>query len=252
MSQKVNSNVLLLGNRLAWNSNWCEIKSSYNKMLLDDFNKRINAISTIKSLNLFSNSLLLKSTNGVLFTYNSLINHRYFNQSINLTEISLNTSKTDLKYITPSLPNAFSWANNCNENSKNMCSSLCFTNLNSQLLITISIPFVLSKSIADFVANQMLANFSYKSNDFKRGLFQGIVSIVRSVLNKSNYLYVRGIFVKCKGKWTRTRSGRKQLLTFGIGQLNSEQKSLTSYATTPFNTKFGSCTIKVWICFNHL
>lgn len=251
MSQKVNRNVLLLGNRLSWNSNWCEIKSSYSNLLLVDFNERVNAIPMIKSFNLFSGNFLINSTNGVLFTYNSLLNHRYFSQSTNLTDSGLNTSKMDSNSITPLFSNMFRWTACFNESSKNICSSLRFTRLENYQLVTISIPFILSKSIADFIANQLLINFNLKNHEFKKGLFQGIVSTVRNILNKSNYLYIKGISVKCKGKWLRTRTGRKQSLVFDIGQLNSDNKNLISFATSNFNTKFGSCSIKVWICYNY-
>lgn len=252
MSQKVNRNVLLLSNRLTWNSNWCETKLSYNKMLLSDFNERVNVIPLIKHFNLLSNCLLLNSSNGLVFTYSSLINWRYFTQSINLTEANLNTAKKDNNFLTPITPNNFKWSNISNERLKNIFLPLCFTKLINHQLVTVSVPFILSKSIADFIANQLLTNFNSKTNDFKKGLFQGIVSTVRSILNKSNYLYIKGISVKCKGKWSRTRSGRKQLLSFDIGQLNSDQKSLISFAINNFNTKFGSCSIKVWICYNYM
>lgn len=141
------------------------------------------------------------------------------------------------------------WMNYYKEHSKNALLSLSFINQKTYNFIISSIPFLASKMVADFIAYQILIAFKLKEKAFKQGVLQGIILLSKNILSRSNFLYVSGILVKIKGKWIRTRTGRKQAIMFSVGQLTSEQKGTVSFGSSDFYTKFGSCNVKVWICF---
>jgi ribosomal protein S3 len=57
-----------------------------------------------------------------------------------------------------------------------------------------------------------------------------------------------GLKVICSGKWKKTRSGRKQKFLVKFGRIKNPSISVaTSYNYAFQKTKFGSCSIKVWI-----
>jgi ribosomal protein S3 len=60
--------------------------------------------------------------------------------------------------------------------------------------------------------------------------------------------HILGFKIVCSGKWKKTRSGRKQKLTIKFGQIvNSSVSNVILYDYSVQKTRFGSCSIKVWI-----
>jgi ribosomal protein S3 len=73
----------------------------------------------------------------------------------------------------------------------------------------------------------------------------------RVKLSKSNI--ISGLKVECSGKWKQTASGRKQKLLFVVGNIKAQSvDQVISYGFSTINTKFGSCSFKVWVCFKPL
>jgi ribosomal protein S3 len=69
--------------------------------------------------------------------------------------------------------------------------------------------------------------------------------------NSRSKNFVSGIKVICKGKWTKTGTGRTQKIILNFGRLNNQTFSyfLDSYVSTAV-TKFGVCSVKVLISYN--
>jgi len=62
---------------------------------------------------------------------------------------------------------------------------------------------------------------------------------------------ITGLKIECKGKWKKTRSGRKQKLNISFGKI--QKNTLTNiifYHSNSQETKYGKCSIKIWISYN--
>jgi len=113
------------------------------------------------------------------------------------------------------------------------------------------LPFMVAQSLSDYIAEQFELSLKKKDFFFKMGLLQGLVRFTKRLINKSNYIFVSGILIKCSGKWTKTRTGRKQKLSFSVGHIMPKgASSVVSYGFSNIATKHGACGIKVWISYN--
>ena len=104
--------------------------------------------------------------------------------------------------------------------------------------------------IANFIAMQMKLPNKLKCSSFRKGLQVGISSLCRLLFVKSNSAVIAGIRVSCFGKWSKTKTGRKQKITLSVGRLNSTSiSSPLTYSKSTISTKYGSCSVKVWLNF---
>jgi ribosomal protein S3 len=84
-------------------------------------------------------------------------------------------------------------------------------------------------------------------------LQRGILSIVHRYFNAKNKGWVSGIRVLLRGKWTKTRSGRKQKLLITVGKLKAQTvNSFVDYSIQGVSTKFGACSVQVTIAYKKI
>lgn len=104
--------------------------------------------------------------------------------------------------------------------------------------------------VADFIAMQIKLPNKLKCSSFRRGLQVGISSLCRLLFTKNESAVLVGIRISCFGKWSKTRAGRKQTITLSVGRLNSTSiSSPLTYSKSTISTKYGSCSVKVWLNF---
>ena len=61
-----------------------------------------------------------------------------------------------------------------------------------------------------------------------------------------------GLRIECKGRWKKTKSGRKQKLSLSIGKTNRiGMKNLLFFSSDFQKTKFATCGFKVWIAYKN-
>jgi hypothetical protein len=114
-------------------------------------------------------------------------------------------------------------------------------------------PVISAQVISTFLAQQLTSSERLKGETFKLGLLSGIASLTTTFLKEltiSTKAVVLGLKVECSGKWQQTTSGRKQKLLFSIGSLKAQSAShFVSFGLSTVSTKFGACTVKVWLCY---
>jgi len=84
-------------------------------------------------------------------------------------------------------------------------------------------------------------------NVFGKNLQKSLLNLIEIFLRLFKYQII-GIKLICSGKWKKTNSGRKQKIYLKFGQVQSSNlatKILYNHATQ--KTKFGICSIKIWI-----
>jgi len=115
------------------------------------------------------------------------------------------------------------------------------------------LPVFTAQVLSDYIAEQVAAPESQKSIAFKRNLLSGVALFTISLLKQvklSNSGVISGLKVECSGKWKQTASGRKQKLLFIVGNIKAQSiDQFLSFGFSTVNTKFGSCSFKVWVCF---
>jgi ribosomal protein S3 len=73
------------------------------------------------------------------------------------------------------------------------------------------------------------------------------LKLVEILLKNYNYKII-GLKIICLGRWKKTSTGRKQKLFLKFGQVKSSDISnKIIYQTISQTTKFGVCSIKIWI-----
>lgn len=258
MGQKINTNSLQLGTRLAWDSNWCDVNHFFYDNVLKDLDWKHYGKYIIKSLNLLPGNFIIRHVNSKTQIYSKVSNYKYFSPSFSSTR-SLNTSllessknlhEKSLLALSPlnSLESLSLY--NYKEVDKSKYVRLNLFNRYYLKNRSSAIPFLFAESISDFIVSQMEAPTKKKDLFFRANLLQGLVELTKCLINKSNSTYISGIAIKCKGKWTKTRTGRKQKLTLSVGQITPlGANSIISYGFSTVATKHGACGVKVWVSY---
>jgi hypothetical protein len=116
-------------------------------------------------------------------------------------------------------------------------------NISSKILY----PSISAHVVAGYIRRQMASPQKLEDLDFRINLKTGI-SMLALFLFKRFPLgsSIQGLRIVCSGKWSKTRSGRKQRLVYNRGSLKRLTFSaLLDYGTSTVTTKFGVCSIKV-------
>lgn len=108
--------------------------------------------------------------------------------------------------------------------------------------------------LTDYITFQLSKSYKKKDFFFKRNLVFGILKTMSGVLNYSNNYttgMISGIKVECSGRWKQTSNGRSQKVRLLLGNVSTQTNNkFISYDYSTTHTKYGSCGIKVWICYN--
>lgn len=106
-----------------------------------------------------------------------------------------------------------------------------------------------SQVIADIVSKQISLPPKLKDNFFMFNIRKGIVWLVKLFFNQHRP-FITGVKIVCSGRWRKTKSGRKQRMTYSFGKI--ERQTFSKYVDYGFNsttTKYGTCGVKVWISY---
>lgn len=100
--------------------------------------------------------------------------------------------------------------------------------------------------LCNIVAYQLGLPPKLKDNNFKRNLRKGIVGLVKFIFNKRTTPYIAGVKIICSGRWQKTKSSRKQRMTYSFGKIQRQSFSkFIDYGFIATTTKYGVCGIKV-------
>jgi len=108
-------------------------------------------------------------------------------------------------------------------------------------------PVITAEAVANYIKGQMSASPKMKTVDFRQGLKRGISHLALFLSKRlSTGAPIQGIRIVCAGRWSKTRSSRKQRLVYARGSLKRLTfSSLLDYGMATVTTKFGVFSIKV-------
>lgn len=249
MGQKINTNSLLTGSRLSWRSTWCDNNSFFVNSLLKDFEVRNYNRSLLKACNILTNTAVLHRANNVNGLYNKVLKQRYITLQPNLNNLndSKILQKTSIPNYSPINLNQASNVYSYQESDKNKSFIAKFSPLDRKSTSY----FLTAQCLSDYINQQI--EFSAKRKDiiFRASLLRGFTEVIKHWLNKSNYTLISGIKIECKGKWTRTKSGRANKVAITFGKITPDGvNSLVSYGVTSSSTKHGAFSVNTLISYN--
>lgn len=118
------------------------------------------------------------------------------------------------------------------------------------------LPFTKAQTIANYIAKQIKTPQRRRDLGFKTSLKTGVkllaVDIIQNtkIFNKSSF---KGLKIECSGKWRQTTAGRAQKESYLFGNLSSQSvNELIFYSSCKAATKYGTCNIKVWVCYKQM
>lgn len=233
-----------MATRFAWHSFWNCSAKSYVPVLWNDLLIRYYIFLTLSFLGYSANFVMTKKTAYFLSTYCSILNAIVFDRSFsNLSQYKISTSNLQIQDQFRCLGPNYTLC------SYDITRNVTFQNflLGSSIIDFMNHYWVTSSSISYYIAKQ-LSSLTTRDVTFKRGLSKGITSLVVSLLKTPEACNIKGIFIVCKGRWSKTRSGRSQVTSLKIGsqkqlKLSSNVISTRSVAVT----KYGACSIKVFL-----
>ena len=228
MGQKILATSLRVSNKTAWNSVWSEDNKTHSIFLFKDLEIK-------KFIKMVSNRLAIKFYQALIKPQNGALNIEVKNVSGN----ALDKFPRSLSFLESFILNTRSFLG--------LKLGLKFNLWKSKILFS-NVP---ARFFSEFISLQIKLSPKRRSKIFKYGLFYGIKSILSYYYNNRTKNFVSGIKVVCKGKWSKTSSGRSQKILLDLGRLNAQSFSyfVDSHITT-FNTKFGVCSVKVSISYN--
>lgn len=248
MAQKVNTYNLRLGNRFNWNVVMClHNHNDYNNKIVNVTKLTKNGKSIFANSKIMHNILKISKSSKCYKLSCKLLNQKFFFEFVKLITKSKRITQPFYQYRLDYLnyfKNIFMLFNV----TKN---SLIFrysnANHNKKLSgkhLTLN-PFLFSQLILSQLSNTNIINLSV--NIFNQTLQYNILKIIKLFLIKFNYK-ILGLKIICVGKWKKTKSGRKQKIYIKYGQIkNLSLINKISYCATTHKTKYGVCSIRVWI-----
>ena len=235
MAQKTNAISLRIASKTIWNSIWSEDNKTYYRFLFKDLEVK-------KYIKILSNHLGIKVNETLTKPQNGSIN-------INIKRVS-QTLKKDNAYNKAFRSLSFSkqfTLNILQQTNKALRYKSNLSLWESKVLFS----YIPAQFFSDFIALQIKISSKHRNEAFRFGVQAGIQSMLSYYYNSRSKNFVSGIKVICKGKWTKTGTGRTQKIILNLGRLNNQTFSffIDSYISTVV-TKFGVCSIKVLISYN--
>lgn len=125
--------------------------------------------------------------------------------------------------------------------------SMILENITSKTLY----PILSARALSEYIKVQMECPQKHKSLDFRYGIKPGIKRLARFIFKTlSSVVSIQGLRIVCSGRWSKTRSSRKQRFVYNRGRLKRLTFSaFLDYGMSVVTTKFGVCSIKVWILY---
>ena len=248
MAKRVNSISLRLGKRLTWNHVWSVNRVSSATKILTGFNTH-RLTSTLLESSSNINNLSQISTNSFSRIYLDILTSSNYtsafdsiasiSKSIPLGQNAIRDINNKLRHL--SVDSHYSYSTNFDAKTLQRNKGLN------------SLPALSAQVLAKYITNQIVINDSLKSQSFKSDLSNGIAKTSISILKMfqlNDSTLLSGLKVECYGKWKQTNTGRKQSVKFIVGKVHTQQLSqLLSYGTSSISTRFGICTVRVWLCF---
>jgi len=128
-------------------------------------------------------------------------------------------------------------------NQKEKLASLLFGLVPTKVLY----PALSAQTLSEYIKRQMAASQKLKDSDFRSNLKTGVSQLAILLFKRfSTTTPIQGLRVVCSGRWSKTRSSRKQRFVYSRGSLKRLTFSaLLDYGMSTVTTKFGVCSIKV-------
>ena len=253
MSRKIHPVSLRLGKRICWSSVWSVDNKNYGSSFFKFIQRKHNDQYFTNFLTLNSNEIFVSKTNKQTKIFSKVFsnenNEKIFETSQASKMLGLTKHNECIGSVSPT--------NGSNDYNFFLINP---TNYKQKLLEEINKSVVLpvfdAQCFSEYIAKQVSAQANQKTERFSRNLLTGIANFTilvlkRIKLNRSNI--ISGLKIECAGRWKQTGSGRKQKLIFIAGSVKTQSfQQYLSYGFSTINTKFGSCTFKVWIGFKSL
>ena len=235
MAQKTNAISLRISSKTIWNSIWSEDNKTYYRFLFKDLEVK-------KYIKILSNHLGIKVNETLTKPQNGSIN-------INIKRVSQTLKKYNAynkAFRSLSFSKQFT-LNILQQTNKALRYKSNLSLWESKVLFS----YIPAQFFSDFIALQIKISSKHRNEAFRFGVQAGIQSMLSYYYNSRSKNFVSGIKVICKGKWTKTGTGRTQKIILNLGRLNNQTFSffIDSYISTVV-TKFGVCSIKVLISYN--
>lgn len=250
MAQKINSFNLRLSKKL----NWQMIFTTHN--LIDYANQLLNAtkISTVQKNTLFKLKFMLNFKTIVKNSKNFRLNYTILNKNLFFmlvkslitqpTKNSQNYYQHTKKYLILFL-NLFEKFNFDQKQLIYQTIKIQPQKKQKEIKNIIFSPNLISH----FTKMQLKTNEIVKlnQNNFNVTLQKSITKLVEILVKNHNFKII-GLKISCVGRWKKTNTGRKQNLNINFGQMKRANIANTVlYHNSTETTKFGVCSIKVWI-----
>ena len=246
MGQKINSIGFRLGTRRAWNSIWNVEKNNYSNLFFKDLESRKSIKNILKFLGFFPNHLIIRKS-----AKKSLIYSRFITAS-NFSNVEKHQSITEknTKYLSPFI-NGFLF--NFFKFKLPLLQNFMKLQQNNQFKKSMLFPFISAHALSEFIALQQGLPLRQKANNFKWGSKWGIIKLAHYFFNSKTTSFLSGIKFICAGKWVKTKSGRKQRFIYSLGKLKNQTISaFIDYGFSNVVTKYGMCSLKVWISYKYI
>jgi len=245
MGQKINSIGFRLGVRRSWNSVWSTENNFYSNVLFNDLESRDCIKVIFNYLGFFPNHLLIRKSSKKKIVYTRILDSLNF---VKRSDFIVQKNK-NIKYLSPflnkTLFNIFKFKFS---SLKNL---LAFKNIKNYKKL-ILFPFISAQSLTEFISTQQNLQIKQKNKIFRWGLKWGIIKLAHFFFNSKTTIFLSGVKFICSGRWIKTKSGRKQKFIYSLGKLKNQTISaFLDYGFSSLVTKYGICSVKVWISYKH-
>lgn len=256
MGSKINPILYRLSLRKMWFSGW-NVKNSddFALLLKSDYSLRFYLTKIIKFFGFYKSNF---------FVWKSFSKFKIYSKLIENTNLSFHSTSDDRIWISKNkhfynkkIYNLLFLTQFSNLFSFNLYKNLVmfidrkslFNKLKKNIKIEY-IPFLSAQAFSDFVAYQISESFKRKEFGFKKNIRTGILRMAKIAFNKKTINFISGIKICCSGRWSKTVNSRKQSLNYTLGKINKQSmSSIIDYGFSIAKTNFGSCGIKILICF---
>jgi len=257
MAQKINSNKIRLKKRLNWNNVAC----AHN---FNDYFNLVNNTSTIMNTNRiiaycfktnhnFSN--IFKSSKNYKLIFECL-DERFFFYCVNLINSQKNYETIDTNYfqykfkhlafIISIMKTFLLSQTQLKIHSSNLqLQKKLWKNNDKTSSSFLLYPWLVNQFIKTNLSE--IGNVVLKTNTFSRNIQGNIINFIALLLFEFKY-DILGLKIICSGRWKKTNTGRKQKLYLKLGQIQSSNvTNKIIYNNINQTTKYGVCSVKIWI-----
>ena len=242
MARKINSTNLRVGNRIIGEPRMSVKTTNYAQSLFKIESKKEYLQKIAQSMRFLTDNILIASTNKSSKAFIKTLDPKFM-----LREYVKFAEKKKLLNLL--LQGNFLNVSNFYRESYQTYDRTGEKNTNN----TIIIPFFKASTLCNFIVNQIVEPRNKKDHFYKKSLKKGIAESLALLLSNPTQWkkpLISGIRVEVTGRWTQTQSGRSQKNCFTVGKINRQFiKKYISFGSSTAVTKYGSCTVKVWICF---